>query len=61
MRKSEYSYHLLTKGIDTQIKQAIIHNAEQGLTVEDKKQIPNPEENFYLKLQLHTLTEQRNT
>ena len=28
LRKSEYSYHLLTKGIDTQIKQAIIQNAE---------------------------------
>ena len=35
LRKSEYSYHLLTKGIDTQIKQAIIQNAEQGSTVDD--------------------------
>ena len=34
-RKSEYCYHLLTKGIDTQIKQAIIQNAEQGSTVDE--------------------------
>ena len=34
LRKSEYSYHLLTKGIDTQLKQVIIQIAEQGSTVD---------------------------
>ena len=35
LRKSKYSYHLLTKGIDTQIKQLIIQSAEQGSMVDE--------------------------